>query len=54
LDAARELLSDWSLPSNKRALLEELVKALEQKLARTAKGLQAHAAKIHRMTAIIK
>jgi hypothetical protein len=54
LDAARELLHDWSLPADKRALLEELVKALEQRLARTAKGLQARASKMHRMTAIIK
>lgn len=54
LDAARELLHDWSLPADKRALLGELVKALEQRLARTAKGLQARASKIHRMTAIIK
>ena len=55
LDAARELLTtDWSLPADKRALLEELAKALEQRLARTAKGLQARAAKVHRMTAIIK
>jgi hypothetical protein len=54
LDAARELLHDWSLPADTRTLLEELVKAFEQRLARTAKGLQARATKMHRMTAIIK
>jgi hypothetical protein len=45
LDSARELLSDWSLPAGKHAQLNELIKDLEGRLARTEKGLRARTAK---------